>query len=125
MRESGHKRVPEPPDRIMGIKIYSPVVGYELVTFALAGTRVHYKYTRHSKTDAMPTDESRSEQVITAYKRHKLAISALHHVRRLLRGFEQERLADRRLALFGVFVILLVLVVAVWQWLGGERIFVS
>ena len=73
----------------------------------------------------MQTDESRSEQVITAYMRHKLAISALHHVRRLLRGFEQERVANRRLAVFGLCVILLVLAIAAWQWLGGESVVIS
>jgi hypothetical protein len=73
----------------------------------------------------MQTDEPRSEQVITAYKRHKLAISALHHVRRLLLGFEQDRIANRRLALFGLFVILLVLAIAAWRWLGGESVVIS
>ena len=73
----------------------------------------------------MATDDSRSEQVIKAYKRHKLAISALHHVRRMLWGFEQERAVDRRLALVGVFVILLTLAIAAWLWLGGESVVVS
>ena len=73
----------------------------------------------------MTSDESRSEQVVTAYKKHKLAISALHHVRRMLRGFEQERAADRRLAIFGVVVIVSLLVVAAWFWLSGDRLLIS
>ena len=74
----------------------------------------------------MAADESRSEQVVTAYKKHKLAVSALHHIRRMLQGFEQERAADWRLALYGVGMIPLLFAVAVaWMWFGGDRIVIS
>lgn len=61
-------------------------------------------------------DDSRSEQVVTAYKRHKLAVSALHHIRRMLDGFERERQTDRRLALFGMVLILVFVVAAAWSF---------
>lgn len=73
----------------------------------------------------MAADESRSEQVVTAYKRHKLAVSALHHIRRILDGFERQRETDRRLALFGVGVILLLLAAAAWMSLGGSQVVIS
>ena len=73
----------------------------------------------------MTTDESRSEQVITAYKRHKLAISALHHVRRMLRGFDEDRAADRRLAIVGVVVIVSLLALAAWFWFTGDQLLIS
>lgn len=74
----------------------------------------------------MTAESSRSEQVINAYKRHKLSVSALHRVRRMLHGFEQERATDRRLALFGIAVlILLMLAVAAWLFLGGGRVIIS
>ena len=73
----------------------------------------------------MATDESRSEQVITAYKRHKLAISALHHVRRVLRGFEEERSVDRRLAIAGVVAIVSLLALAAFFWLSGDQLLIS
>jgi len=73
----------------------------------------------------MEAESSRSEQVIKAYKRHKLSVSALHHIRRMLRGFEQERAADRRLALIGVVVILAMLALAAWFFLGGDRMVIS
>ena len=73
----------------------------------------------------MANDESRSEQVVTAYKRHKLAVSALHHIHRILHGFERERETDRRLALFGVSIILFLIAAAFWMWSGGDRVMSS
>jgi uncharacterized membrane protein len=73
----------------------------------------------------MTADNSRSDQVIEAYKRHKLSISALHHVRRLLCEFDRARAADRKLAIVGVVLILSLLAVAAWMWLGGNQLVIS
>ena len=73
----------------------------------------------------MTAENSRSDQVIEAYKRHKLSVSAFHHIRRMLREFDRERAADRKLAIFGVVVILSLLAVAACLWLGGESVVIS
>jgi sterol desaturase/sphingolipid hydroxylase (fatty acid hydroxylase superfamily) len=73
----------------------------------------------------MTADDSRSEQVIEAYKRHKLSISALHRIRRLLQEFENQRIIDRKLGLFGIVVILSLLAVAAWLWLGRDSVVIS
>ena len=74
----------------------------------------------------MAAGDSRSEQVVTAYKRHKLTVSALHHIRRMLEGFERERATDRRLALLGIGAILFLLAAAAaWIWFGGTQVVIS
>jgi len=60
----------------------------------------------------MTGGEPRSEQVISAYKQHKLSRSALHRIRQLLLKFEHERAFDRRLAWYGVAIIVALLVIA-------------
>jgi hypothetical protein len=49
---------------------------------------------------------SRSEQVIEDYKKHKFASSALRRIHDLIRGFEEGRALDLRLAQFGMVIIL-------------------
>jgi hypothetical protein len=73
----------------------------------------------------MTADDSRSEQVIEAYKRHKLSVSALHHIRRTLHEFDRQRATDCRLAIFGVIVIVTLLAVAAWWFFGGDRLLIS
>ena len=63
----------------------------------------------------MDTDP-RSERVIAAYKRHKLSISALRHIRNLLQQFERERDFDRRAAWYGVGILVAVLAFAISQF---------
>jgi len=73
----------------------------------------------------MIAGDSRSEQVIAAYKRHKLAVSALRHIRQLLQEFEQQRCLDRRLAWCGVAIIVALLAFAALNRLGIEYVFLS
>ena len=73
----------------------------------------------------MSQDETRSRQVIEAYKRHKLALGALCRMRRIVRGFESDRQADRRFARIGIGLILLLLLVGLALFLGGERVTLS
>ena len=70
----------------------------------------------------MITGEPRSAQVIAAYKRHKLSISALCRIHRLLQEFERERALDRRLAGYGVAIIVAVLALAALDLPGLERV---
>ena len=54
----------------------------------------------------MSLNTSKSEQVIEHYKKHKLSRSALHRIDDLIRGFEEARAFDLRLAQFGMVIIL-------------------
>ncbi len=63
----------------------------------------------------MAEQESRSEQVLEAYKRHKLARSALRRIRDLIRDFDGHRAADRRLAGIGL-ALLLVVILLTWLY---------
>ncbi len=60
----------------------------------------------------MADEKSRSEQVVEACKRHKLARSALRRIHDLIRDFDSARAADRRLARIGLALLLLVIVLA-------------
>ena len=73
----------------------------------------------------MSQDETRSQQVIEAYKRHKLALGALRRMQCIVRGFESDRQADRQFARIGIGLILLLLLVALALFLGGERVTLS
>ena len=60
---------------------------------------------------------------IEGYKRHKLAASAFGRIRDLLRGFERERAADRRLALVGMTLLVLALLVYLaLRYFGSESV---
>jgi hypothetical protein len=49
---------------------------------------------------------SRSERVLEGYRKHKLARSVLRRVQNLIRGFDEDRQLDLRLARFGLVVVL-------------------
>lgn len=70
----------------------------------------------------MPSDPSRSEQVIENYKKRKLASAALHRIHQIIEGFEQDRLTDRRLAWIGIGLLLAL--IAGWAifLFSGERV---
>jgi hypothetical protein len=70
----------------------------------------------------MVYDSSRSGQVVTAYKRHKFAISTLHQGRRILQNFERERALDRRLTWVGIAIIVAPPAFAALARLGVEHI---
>ena len=73
----------------------------------------------------MSQDETRSQHVIEAYKRHKLALLALRRMQNMVRGFETDRKADERFARIGVGLILLLLLAALLLFLGGEQVILS
>jgi hypothetical protein len=70
----------------------------------------------------MSQDTSRSEQVIEGYKKHKLASSALCRIHDLIRGFEEGRTLDLRLAQFGLLIILGLLGVSACFLLSADRL---
>ncbi|MDH3221201.1 MAG: hypothetical protein OEO19_16855 [Gammaproteobacteria bacterium] len=70
----------------------------------------------------MESDSTRSAQVVEAFKRHKIAASALRGMRELVHGFEQDRAAEARLARIGVALVLIVLATAAWLYFSSDRI---
>ena len=52
---------------------------------------------------------TRSEQVVQAYKRHKLAVSALKKIHQLIIGFEQGERFDFHIARVGLVISLLLI----------------
>ena len=73
----------------------------------------------------MTADPSRSEQVISDYKKHKLARSALRHIHALIRGYEEEREVDRKLARIGIVVLVLLIAAGVYFALSAERVVIG
>ena len=70
----------------------------------------------------MSLNSPKSEQVIEDYKKHKLARSALHRIHELIRGFEEDRVFDLRLAQFGMVIILGLLAAAAYLLLGVDKL---
>lgn len=73
----------------------------------------------------MTPDTSRSEQVVEAFKKRKLARSALCRIQDLIHGFEQDRVADRRLARIGLVIIFGLIALAAYLFLRSESVTVS
>ena len=73
----------------------------------------------------MSQDETRSQQVIEAYKRHKRAVGALRRMESIVRGFESDRRTDKRFAAIGIGLILLLLLLALFLFIGGEQVILS
>jgi len=74
------------------------------------------------KTDAMSSTPTRSEEVVNAYKRRKLTISAMRRIQELIQSFEQERATDRRLAVIGLVAILLLVGFSLYSMLGSSSV---
>lgn len=70
----------------------------------------------------MSQETSRSEQVIEGYKKHKLAASALARIRELIQSFEQDRAADRRLAVIGLLGILVLIGISSYFLLSTDSL---
>jgi len=66
--------------------------------------------------------DPRSARVIAAYKRHKLSVSALCHIRHLLRQFERDRALDRQFAWYGVAIVVALLALAAFSRLAGGQV---
>jgi len=73
----------------------------------------------------MPADTERSQAVIEDYKKRKLAGSALRRIHELIEGFERDRAVDLRLARIGVTIILVLLGLSVYYFLGGNSLTLS
>lgn len=70
----------------------------------------------------MTPDSERSEQVIESYKRRKLAASAIRRIHEIIQGFEQDRIADWRMARIGAMIILALLAIAAFLFFGSRGV---
>jgi len=70
----------------------------------------------------MSSEPTRSEEVISDFKQHKLARCALRRIQELILGFEEERVRDRQLARVGLFVVVSLVTVAFFFLFSGDRI---
>ncbi len=70
----------------------------------------------------MSTDNPRSEAVVDAYKKDKLARSTLRRIHALIAEFDRSRAEDARLAVVGTVLILALIGIALVFFLTGERI---
>ena len=73
----------------------------------------------------MSTESSRSEQVVEDYKKRKLAINAFRRIREIIRGFDEVRAADTRMARIGLVIIAVVVVVAVYYYSSMDSVTLS
>ena len=73
----------------------------------------------------MSTESSRSEQVVEDYKKRKLAISAFRKIQEIIRGFDDDRAADTRIARIGLVIIVVVVVVAAYYYSSMDSVTLS
>ena len=70
----------------------------------------------------MNPDIERSEQVVEAYKKHKLAASALRRIQEIIHGFERDRAVDVRLAIIGMTFVLAFLGYLAFLFFSSESV---
>ena len=70
----------------------------------------------------MSSEPTRSEEVVSDFKQHKLARSALRRIQELIHGFEEERAGDRQLARIGLVILVLLVTVSLYFLFSGDRI---
>ena len=78
-----------------------------------------------ANSDNADHKKGRSEAVVEAYRRHKLARSALRRIRDMIGEFDESRAADARLARIGIIALLVLLGLALVFFFSGERITLS
>jgi len=73
----------------------------------------------------MSQESPRSEQVVEDYKKRKLAINALRKIQEIIRGFDDDRVTDARMARIGFVIIVVVIVAAAYYYLSMDSITLS
>lgn len=59
------------------------------------------------------------------YKQNKINIGVIARIRQLLQKFEKEEMLDRKLAWIGIFVLLALLLVAIYLFSSGTSLTIS
>ncbi len=73
----------------------------------------------------MDSQSDRSEQVVEAYKRHKLASSVLKRIHQIIEGFEQDRRLDTHVARIGLVVSILLIAALSFYFFGRAEVVIS
>ena len=73
----------------------------------------------------MSIDSSRSEQVVESYKKRKLAISALRKIQDIIRGFDEDRAFDARMARIGLVIVVVVVAAVAYFYLSMDSVTIS
>ena len=73
----------------------------------------------------MPTESSHSEQVVEDYKKRKLAFSTFRKIQNIIRGFENDRATDARMARIGFVMIVVIVVVAAYYYFSMSSVTLS
>ena len=70
----------------------------------------------------MSSDTTRSEEVISDFKKRRLAQSSLHRIQELIHEFDEEHAFDHRLARVGIVIVVLLVSVAFYFLFSGDSI---
>ena len=73
----------------------------------------------------MEQQTERSDQVIDHYQQHKISASVYAQIKSLLKKFEAEDAADRRMAWIGLGIALALVAAGVFVFVGGSQITIS
>lgn len=73
----------------------------------------------------MSSPSSRSEQVVAAFKQRRLAQAALRRMQDVLDEFEEVRAFDRRAALYGLIVVVLLSGFSVYLLFSGNSLILN
>jgi len=73
----------------------------------------------------MEQQTNRSEQVVDRYQQHKISASVYAQIKALLKRFEADDAAERRMAWVGLGIALVVVASAVFLFVSGTQITLS
>jgi len=73
----------------------------------------------------MDQQANRSNKVIDRYRQHKISASVYAQIKALLKNFEAEDVADKRLAWIGIGIALALVAVSVFFFVRGSQITIS
>ena len=76
-------------------------------------------------TESILSSNSQSNQLMDKYKQKKINIGVFTRIRQLLQEFEKGEILDRKLAWVGIFVLLVLLVVAIYLLSSGTSVTIS
>ena len=70
----------------------------------------------------MNAQPGRSELVVDAYKKHKLAISAIKRIRQMIAGFERRARLDTQIGRIGLVILLLLMAALSFYIFGSSEV---
>lgn len=67
-------------------------------------------------------EAEQSDKVVNSYKQHKLNLSVLAQIRALISSFEAGDAMDRGIARFGLAIVVVLILVAIYFFASGSQI---